>query len=150
MVEPDYKTAQSEMPKQWVNEPALDYLRRVITWHETYKDAIIEALNLASQRGSFVEEGLNSSNKKVISTSVIRRHPSTKELITLSNCTDGWWLWDHSRGMNLAMKEESERQSFISAIGYYQDRLTKVEREYNDMAQKVEHFVEQFKEKDED
>lgn len=44
------------------------------------------------------------------------------DTLSLSECKDGWWLYDKAAGMNLAMKAASERQAFIEALSYYQDR----------------------------
>lgn len=57
-----------------------------------------------------------------------------------------YWLWDETRGMNLAMKADSERDAFIEALEYYQRRLTEVEGNYNELSKKVQHFLDQFKE----
>ena len=39
----------------------------------------------------------------------------------------GFWLWDETQGMNLAMRSETERVALIDAIKYYQNRLIEVE-----------------------
>jgi hypothetical protein len=61
---------------------------------------------------------------------------------------DGFWLWDKTRGMNLAVKAKSSNEAFTSALTYYQNRLKDVEMQYNDMKKKVDVFVEQFVEDD--
>ena len=50
------------------------------------------------------------------------------ETITLTEQTDGWWLYDYTRGMNLGMREESKDKALIKAITYYQRRLSEVEQ----------------------
>lgn len=69
--------------------------------------------------------------------------------LTLSECSDGWWLYDHTRGMNLSIKAKSPTEAFIEALTYYQGRLSKVERQYQELDEKVLTFVEQFVDKDE-
>lgn len=64
------------------------------------------------------------------------------DTITLSHCTDGWWLWDDTRGMNLSMHAPSPQQAFIETIGYYQRRLTQVEDELKTLKIQVEAFVQ--------
>lgn len=61
--------------------------------------------------------------------------------ITLSKGKDGFWLYDKSRGMNLAMRGKTEQEAFISALNYYQKRLTKVEIEFKNLENKVNNFI---------
>lgn len=63
---------------------------------------------------------------------------------TISEHKDGWWLYDKTRGMNLAMKAKSKDEAFTEAIKYYQKRLTQIESEYKVLAEKVDNFVSQF------
>lgn len=58
----------------------------------------------------------------------------------------GFWLYDETRGMNLAMRASSEREAFVEALTYYQERLQEVERSYKTLYEKVESFVCQFSE----
>ena len=71
------------------------------------------------------------------------------ETLMLTKDHHGYWLWDETRAMNLAMKADSERDAFIKALKYYQHRLTEVEGEYRELTKKVDSFLDQFKE-DED
>ncbi len=59
------------------------------------------------------------------------RHINDKTHIT--ECTDGFWLWDENRGMNLGMKAESEDAALIEALEYYQKRLLKVEAKHKEL-----------------
>jgi len=80
------------------------------------------------------------------------KHISTKNLLDtldLSKCTDGFWLYDTTRGMNLSMRAKTEEEAFVDAIKYYQNRLTFVEGQLADITKKVDSFVEQIQ-KDED
>lgn len=63
--------------------------------------------------------------------------------LTLSQLTDGWWLWDATRQMNLSMHAPSPEEAFIETISYYQRRLTQVEEELKTLKLKVEAFVEE-------
>ena len=52
----------------------------------------------------------------------------------------GYWLWDENRGMNLAMRAESEEAALIEALEYYQKRLVDVESDLkakNEMIRQV-------------
>jgi hypothetical protein len=68
--------------------------------------------------------------------------------LILSKGHDGFWLWDETRGMNLAMKEPSEREALINALEYYQDRLNTVESELEELKNKVDSFLGQFNEEE--
>lgn len=60
----------------------------------------------------------------------------------------GFWLYDETRGMNLAMKAKSERIAFTEALDYYQKRLTTVETDLKDIKNKVDIFISQFYKED--
>ena len=62
----------------------------------------------------------------------------------------GFWLYDDTRGMNLAMRAKSEREAFVDALHYYQARLTKVESELTALQANVDSFVSQFVESDDE
>lgn len=66
------------------------------------------------------------------------------ETLTISECTDGFWLYDKTRGMNLSMRAKTSQDAFVECITYYQNRLTKVESEHRELAVKVDAFVGQF------
>ena len=80
---------------------------------------------------------------KTISSTVL------SETLCISECTDGFWLYDKTRGMNLAMRAKTKDDAFVRALEYYQDRLTRVEAEYKLLKSKVDSFVEQFIEDEE-
>ena len=56
----------------------------------------------------------------------------------------GFWLYDETRRMNLAMRAKTERDAFVEALHYYQKRLTEVEQAHRELTQKVDAFVVQF------
>lgn len=58
----------------------------------------------------------------------------------------GFWLYDETRGMNLAMRAKTADEAFVCALTYYQDRLKAVELEYRNLRKGVDAFVEQFSE----
>jgi len=75
---------------------------------------------------------------------------STKltETLTLSECSDGFWLYDNTRGMNLSMRAKTTQDAFVECITYYQERLAQVEGEQRELTAKVDAFVSQFVESD--
>lgn len=78
---------------------------------------------------------MKTENKLIIKTKTIK----------LVECKDGFWLWDETREMNLAMKAKTEQNAFIETIEYYQDRLIEVENNYTELKNKVDGFLDQFK-----
>lgn len=63
--------------------------------------------------------------------------------LMLRQYTDGWWLWDRTREMNLSMKAPSAQAAFVDCISYYQRRLTDVEQELLTLKLKVDAFIEE-------
>lgn len=73
------------------------------------------------------------------------KHISSIELsptLTLSTCTDGLWLYDTTRGMNLSMRAKTETEAFVEALDYYQGRLAEVEKAHAELQGMVEKFVQ--------
>ena len=68
--------------------------------------------------------------------------------LTLAECTDGFWLYDDARGMNLSMRADTSTDALVEALEYYQGRLSEVESEYKELLSKVDKFIEQFAESD--
>jgi len=56
----------------------------------------------------------------------------------------GWWLWDETRGMNLAMRAKTSQDAFVEALTYYQRRLKEMETAYWGLKGQVDLFVAQF------
>ena len=75
-------------------------------------------------------------------------HKELSPTLSMSECTDGFWLYDDTRGMNLAMRVKSEHAAYLEALEYYQERLKEVEEDYKSLKAKVDHFVGQFIEDD--
>lgn len=61
----------------------------------------------------------------------------------------GFWLYDKTRGMNLSMRAKTAEAAFVEALTYYQERLLKVEGEFDALSKKVDAFVSQFVEPEE-
>jgi hypothetical protein len=66
------------------------------------------------------------------------------ETLSLTECPDGFWLYDKTRGMNLSMRAKTPQDAFVEALRYYQNRLGDVEREHYALTAKVDAFVSQF------
>lgn len=72
------------------------------------------------------------------------------DTLTMSLCHDGYWLYDNTRGMNLAMHAKTSEDAFLKALTYYQKRLADVESNYKSLQSKVDSFVSQFVEDNEE
>lgn len=76
--------------------------------------------------------------------------------LTLSECrpdsacrTNNWWLYDdraYGRGMNIAMRAKTRDEAFVEAIEFWAERATSAQREYAEIKAKVDTFVAQFAE----
>ena len=66
------------------------------------------------------------------------------DTLALSECKDGWWLYDKVVGMNLGIRCKSPEDAFVEALTYYQERLTLAEETLKSLSEKVEIFVAQF------
>lgn len=75
-------------------------------------------------------------------------HKVLSDTLSITECTDGFWLYDETRGMNLAMKAKTSEEAFLDALDYYQNRLKEVESNYSSLKAKVDHFVGQFPSED--
>ena len=68
------------------------------------------------------------------------------DTLQLSECHDGFWLYDKTRGMNLSMQAHTPTDAFVQALTYYQRRLVEIEQAHITLHQKVDHFVSQVAE----
>ena len=72
---------------------------------------------------------------------------SSKKLtdtLTLSECTDGFYLYDKIRGVNISMRAKTEEQAFVETITYYQKMLMISQTQYKNLSEKVESFIGGF------
>ena len=66
------------------------------------------------------------------------------DTLTLSECHDGFWLYDKTRGMNLSMRAKTPTDAFVKALTYYQRRLSEVETAHRELRGLVDGFVSNF------
>jgi hypothetical protein len=71
-------------------------------------------------------------------------HTQLTGSLGLTECKDGFWLYDTTRGMNLSMKAKTAEAAFVEALTYYQKKLTEVEGSLYSLQSKVQSFVCQF------
>lgn len=69
------------------------------------------------------------------------------EFLTISECHPcgerghGYWLYDKIQGMNLAMAAPSEKYALVEAITYYQKKYIEIEKELEEIKEKVRSFI---------
>jgi len=68
--------------------------------------------------------------------------------LRMSECADGFWLYDDTRGMNLAMRAKTKEEAYVDAIRYYQRRLKEVEAAHTLLRSQVDAFIEQASEQE--
>jgi hypothetical protein len=68
--------------------------------------------------------------------------------LTMSECKDGYWLYDCTRGMNLSMRAKTQEDAFVEALTYYQKRTKKVEDELEKLNQSVSVFINSVSDED--
>ena len=66
------------------------------------------------------------------------------DTLTLSECHNGFWLYDKTRGMNLAMRVKTPTDAFVQALTHYQRRLSEVETAHRELRGLVDGFVSNF------
>jgi hypothetical protein len=71
------------------------------------------------------------------------------DTLTISEFRDGFWLYDATRGMNLAWAKTKD-DAFVEALTYYQKRLKEVEQDHANLASKVNAFIGQFHDEEND
>ena len=64
--------------------------------------------------------------------------------LSLTQCNDGWWLYDYTRGMILSMRANRAQDFFVDSLVFYQRRLTEVESDLISLKTNVEAFVNQL------
>lgn len=75
------------------------------------------------------------------------RHQELSPTLELSEYTNpkngsyGFWLYDTTRGMNLAMRAKTSTDALVQAIHYYQRRVLQVELDLRNINEQVDKFV---------
>ena len=64
--------------------------------------------------------------------------------ISLTECTDGYYLYDYVVGMNISMRAKTEQDACIEALLWYQKKLVDAKLDYKILNDKVESFLSQF------
>lgn len=68
------------------------------------------------------------------------------DTLSLTECSDGFYLYDNVVGMNISMRAKTEQDACIEALLYYQKRLAEVKENHKSLDNKVQSFLSQFEE----
>jgi hypothetical protein len=71
------------------------------------------------------------------------------DTLTISECKDGYWLYDKTRKMNLSMRAKTEQDAYVDTITYYQKRCTEIEQKKKKLYDSVNNFIESLSDNDE-
>lgn len=71
------------------------------------------------------------------------------ETLSLSECTDGFWIYDKMQGINISMRAKDETAAFIEAIGYYQRRTHSLKGRVKHFEKSFENFLSELSDSDE-
>ena len=66
------------------------------------------------------------------------------ETLSISECNDGFWLYDQTRRMNLSMRAKTVESALVEALTYYQKHLQEVEACHRMLKTEVDSFVNKF------
>jgi len=77
------------------------------------------------------------------------RNIKLSDTLTISECRDGYWLYDKTRGMNLSMRAKTEQDAYVDAITYYQKRCAEIEEKKKKLYDSVNNFIESLSDNDE-
>ena len=77
------------------------------------------------------------------------RHIKLTDTLTISECKDGYWLYDKTRGMNLSMRAKTEQDAYVDAITYYQKRCVEIEEKKKKLYDSVNNFIGSLSDNDE-
>ena len=72
------------------------------------------------------------------------------DTLTLSECTDGFWLWDDVYRGNLSIRAKTREAALLECISYYQRRLPEVYNKLSSLQSKVDSFLVQFEDDSDD
>ena len=79
-----------------------------------------------------------------------QNHMKLTGSLTMSECKDGYWLYDRTRGMNLSMKAKTQEDAFVEALTYYQETTKKVEDQLKKLNVSISIFINSISDEDED
>ncbi len=77
------------------------------------------------------------------------KHIKLTDTLTISECKDGYWLYDKTRGINLSMRAKTEKDDYGDAITYYKKRCAEIEQKKKKLYDSVNNFIESISDNNE-
>lgn len=71
-------------------------------------------------------------------------HTQLTPTLELSECKDGFWLWDETSKQNLVTQAKTAQDALVTALEYALERCARIEKAHAGLVKKVEAFVAQF------
>jgi hypothetical protein len=59
----------------------------------------------------------------------------------LTEHKDGFWLWDDTLEMNIALREKTKEDALYQALTFYQSRSNQLEEKYDNLHNAVDKFL---------
>lgn len=78
------------------------------------------------------------------------KHTVLTDTLALTEYTDGLYLHDSTRGMNISMYCKTPEEAYVKGITYYQRRLKIVETELSTLRAKVDRFLAEMRDEDDE
>ena len=78
--------------------------------------------------------------------STVINHIELSETLSITECSDGFYIWDELAEFNIAMKAKTTIEAFTEALTYYQERLQDIQQKYAVLSTHVNLFVSQLEE----
>lgn len=72
------------------------------------------------------------------------KHVFKTNCFSLSECTDGYWMYDYIEGLNISMRAKTEQEACYEALVWYQKKYLKLKAKHKLLEDKVKNFMSQF------
>ena len=93
-------------------------------------------------------------SRPAISSEELNEHLTLSECHPDSECrVNNWWLYDDrafGTGCNIAMRAKTKEEAFVEAIEFWAERCLEIEQKHKDLKSKVDNFVNQFVESEDE
>lgn len=70
------------------------------------------------------------------------------DTLSISECSDGYWLYDKAQGQNIASRAKTEQDAYAEALTYYQKRYAEIKQKKQKLYDNVNDFIESLSDND--
>lgn len=71
------------------------------------------------------------------------------DTLSISECNDGYWLYDKTQGWNIASRAKTEQDAYVEALTFYQKRCAEISQKKKKLYDNVNNFIESLSDNDE-